>query len=85
MFWAPLSSVSRPTGPAFAATVSGAKADLFAQFVMMTPFPGTVDFERWEKSQAANPTYRWRAGESLLADPGPSRPKLYFPHPNMSG
>ena len=26
------------------------KADLtFAQFVMMTPFPGTVDFEKWEK------------------------------------
>jgi radical SAM superfamily enzyme YgiQ (UPF0313 family) len=24
----------------------------FAQFVMLTPFPGTVDFERWEKAQA---------------------------------
>src|SRR5438270_88295 len=23
----------------------------FAQFVMLTPFPGTVDFERWEKAQ----------------------------------
>ena len=22
----------------------------FAQFVLMTPLPGTVDFERWEKS-----------------------------------
>ena len=21
----------------------------FAQFVMLTPYPGTVDFERWEK------------------------------------
>ena len=27
----------------------------FAQFVMMTPFPGTVDFEKWEKAQAADP------------------------------
>ena len=27
----------------------------FAQFVMMTPFPGTVDFARWEKEQAADP------------------------------
>ena len=27
----------------------------FAQFVMMTPFPGTVDFGRWEKEQSANP------------------------------
>src|SRR5271154_1793796 len=24
----------------------------FAQFVMLTPFPGTVDFEKWEKTQA---------------------------------
>ncbi len=27
----------------------------FAQFVMMTPFPGTVDFGRWEKEQVAIP------------------------------
>jgi hypothetical protein len=25
----------------------------FAQFVMLTPFPGTVDFYRWEKAQEA--------------------------------
>ena len=24
----------------------------FAQFVMLTPFPGTVDFDRWEKISA---------------------------------
>jgi len=36
----------------FAATAALAKqAGLtFAQFVMMTPFPGTVDFDRWEKN-----------------------------------
>src|SRR5471032_901549 len=28
----------------------------FAQFVMMTPFPGTIDFARWEKEQAADTT-----------------------------
>ncbi len=41
---------------AFGATVELAlKADLtFAQFVMMTPFPGTVDFARWEKEQSVN-------------------------------
>ena len=27
----------------------------FAQFVMMTPFPGTIDFQRWEKEQAKDP------------------------------
>jgi radical SAM superfamily enzyme YgiQ (UPF0313 family) len=36
----------------FEATAALAKrAELtFAQFVMMTPFPGTVDFARWEKN-----------------------------------
>ena len=28
----------------------------FAQFVMMTPFPGAVDFGKWEKEQAKDPT-----------------------------
>jgi hypothetical protein len=27
----------------------------FAQFVTMRPFPGKVDFVRWEKEQALNP------------------------------
>src|SRR5437588_2352187 len=27
----------------------------FAQFVMLTPFPGTVDFQRWEKAQGSSP------------------------------
>lgn len=57
----------------------------FAQFVMLTPFPGTVDFERWEKAQ----------GEQVprLADvpitrywliPPEIRPKMFMPHPTMS-
>jgi radical SAM superfamily enzyme YgiQ (UPF0313 family) len=61
------------------------KADVtFAQFVMMTPFPGTVDFERWEKAQAENPemvddvpiTRYW-----LI--PAYKRPKMFTPHPTM--
>ena len=41
----------------FDATVEMAlKAGItFAQFVMMTPFPGTVDFSRWEKEQSEPP------------------------------
>lgn len=71
----------------FAATAELAKqADLtFAQFVMMTPFPGTVDFERWEKEQESKAqmvegvpiTRYW-----LI--PGHRRPKLFMPHPTMS-
>jgi radical SAM superfamily enzyme YgiQ (UPF0313 family) len=71
----------------FAATAALAqKAGVtFAQFVMMTPFPGTVDFERWEKAEQANPT---------LVDgipmtrywliPAHKRPKMFTPHPSMS-
>ncbi|MEP6717435.1 MAG: radical SAM protein [Terriglobia bacterium] len=57
----------------------------FAQFVMMTPFPGTVDFIKWEKEQAAAPemvggiplTRYW-----LI--PAEVRPKMFTPHPSMS-
>lgn len=57
----------------------------FAQFVMMTPFPGTVDFQGWEKKQALNPemvdgtpiTRYW-----LI--PAARRPKMFTPHPVMS-
>ena len=71
----------------FDATVDLAlKADVtFAQFVMMTPFPGTVDFARWEKEQAANPemvdgtpiTRYWLIPTAI-------RPKMFTPHPTMS-
>lgn len=70
----------------FEATASLAKkADLtFAQFVMMTPFPGTVDFDRWEKSTNGNaervdgiPVTRY------WLIPGHRRPKLYMSHPTM--
>jgi radical SAM superfamily enzyme YgiQ (UPF0313 family) len=57
----------------------------FAQFVMMTPFPGTVDFGRWEKEQAKNPmmvegtpiTRYWLIPTAI-------RPKMFTPHPLMS-
>jgi radical SAM superfamily enzyme YgiQ (UPF0313 family) len=62
------------------------EADLtFAQFVMMTPFPGTVDFNAWEKSMAENPT---RIGGVPLTRhwliPQEMRPKIYSPHPELS-
>jgi len=62
------------------------RADLtFAQFVTLTPFPGTVDFARWEASlkghephvQGVPVTRHW-----LIPDE--HRPKLYSPHPTMS-
>jgi hypothetical protein len=71
----------------FDATVEAAlKAGVtFAQFVMMTPFPGTVDFGRWEKEQSLAPemvgdipiTRYWLIPISV-------RPKMFTPHPIMS-
>jgi radical SAM superfamily enzyme YgiQ (UPF0313 family) len=71
----------------FDATVEMAlKAGItFAQFVMMTPFPGTVDFGRWEKEQAQNPTL---VGDVPITRywliPSEVRPKMFTPHPTMS-
>jgi radical SAM superfamily enzyme YgiQ (UPF0313 family) len=57
----------------------------FAQFVMMTPFPGTVDFNRWEKEQAKAPTM---VGDVPITRywliPTDVRPKMFTPHPSMS-
>ncbi|HEY0874917.1 MAG TPA: radical SAM protein [Vicinamibacterales bacterium] len=57
----------------------------FAQFVMLTPYPGTVDFEAWEKKVGAGAervagipiTRHW-----LI--PQAQRPKVYAPHPIMT-
>jgi hypothetical protein len=57
----------------------------FAQFVMLTPFPGTTDFAAWEKDMADNPTRI--AGTPLTRHwliPDGMRPKVYTPHPVMS-
>jgi hypothetical protein len=56
----------------------------FAQFVMLTPLPGTIDFERWEREAGhgvavvnGTPiTRHW-----LI--PPAQRPKVYIPHPVM--
>ena len=71
----------------FDATLAlASKADLtFAQFVLLTPFPGTVDFEKWTKEQGASPeevdgvpvTTHWLIPEDR-------RPKIFTPHPTMS-
>jgi radical SAM superfamily enzyme YgiQ (UPF0313 family) len=71
----------------FAATVELAlKADVtFAQFVMMTPFPGTVDFGRWEKELAIAPqTVEGTPITRYWLIPTAIRPKMFTPHPSMS-
>jgi radical SAM superfamily enzyme YgiQ (UPF0313 family) len=57
----------------------------FAQFVMLTPFPGTVDFAAWEKTMQGDSTRI--AGIPLTRHwliPQAERPKVYMRHPVMS-
>lgn len=57
----------------------------FAQFVMMTPFPGTVDFQRWEKSEVLHPiTIGGTPITRYWLIPPKDRPKMFTPHPTMS-
>jgi radical SAM superfamily enzyme YgiQ (UPF0313 family) len=75
------------TKQTFDATVALAEqADLaFAQFVLLTPFPGTVDFDKWaaeEKQRGTSVggvpiTTHWLIPEA-------QRPKLYAAHPTMT-
>jgi radical SAM superfamily enzyme YgiQ (UPF0313 family) len=67
------------------ATLAERAGVTFAQFVMLTPFPGTIDFERWEEAVRGNvaavhgiPITRY------WLIPQTSRPKVFIPHPVMS-
>lgn len=57
----------------------------FAQFVMLTPFPGTVDFQRWEKEQESEgTTVDGVPITRYWLIPAALRPKMFTPHPSMS-
>ena len=62
------------------------RADLtFAQFVMLTPFPGTLDFAAWEKSLGPEPQHVDGIPVSRhWLIPQERRPKVYVEHPVMS-
>jgi hypothetical protein len=75
----------RPTTFEATADVAERAGVAFAQFVMLTPYPGTVDFEAWEKSQGGDVT---RVGDIPVTRhwliPQAQRPKVYASHPVMS-
>jgi len=74
----------RPSTFAATADIADRAGLAFAQFVMLTPYPGTVDFEAWEKSVGANVA---RVGDIPITRhwliPQAERPKVYAPHPVM--
>jgi hypothetical protein len=55
----------------------------FAQFVMLTPFPGTLDFQKWEKEFTGETIDGVPLTRYWLLPPS-KRPKLYTPHPAMT-
>ena len=56
----------------------------FAQFVMLTPFPGTVDFGKWEREAVGGPTIDGVPLTRYWLIPPSKRPKVYAPHPMMT-
>jgi radical SAM superfamily enzyme YgiQ (UPF0313 family) len=59
----------------------------FAQFVMLTPFPGTVDFAKWELAQQKEKDMQAVNGVPITRHwliPQAERPKVYTPHPTLS-
>jgi hypothetical protein len=53
--------------------------------VMMTPFPGTVDFDRWEKSMGADvPRVEGVPITRYWLIPARVRPKMFTPHGTMT-
>jgi hypothetical protein len=75
----------RPSTSPATADIADRAGLTFAQFVMLTPYPGTVDFAAWEKRLGTDAlrvagipiTRHW-----LI--PQAQRPKVYAAHPAMS-
>jgi hypothetical protein len=75
----------RPATFAATADVAERAGVAFAQFVMLTPYPGTVDFEAWEKRVSVDAAQV--AGIPITRHwliPQAHRPKVYVPHPVMT-
>ena len=75
----------RPSTFAATADIADRAGLAFAQFVMLTHYPGTVDFAAWEKSLGGDATRI--AGVPVTRHwliPQAQRPKVYAPHPVMS-
>ena len=74
----------RPATFAATAEIADRAGLTFAQFVMLTPYPGTIDFAAWEKSlgQTADTVGGIPITRHWLI-PQEQRPKVYTPHPVM--
>jgi radical SAM superfamily enzyme YgiQ (UPF0313 family) len=74
------------TAETFAATADLAQRAgvSFAQFVMMQPLPGTVDFATWEREATDLPMVDGVPLTRYWLIPPERRPRVYSPHPLMT-
>ena len=56
----------------------------FAQFVMLQPLPGTLDFAKWERQPSDVPSIDGVPLTRYWLIPNSRRPRIYTPHPSMS-
>jgi radical SAM superfamily enzyme YgiQ (UPF0313 family) len=56
----------------------------FAQFVMLQPLPGTVDFGKWEREAIDVPSVDGVPLTRYWLIPPERRPRVYMPHPRMT-
>ena len=56
----------------------------FAQFILLQPFPGTVDFAKWEKEESAAVLVGSTPVSRYWLIPHADRPRIYSAHPAMS-
>jgi len=56
----------------------------FAQFVMLQPLPGTIDFAKWERETADVPMIGGVPLTRYWLIPPEHRPRVYSPHPLMT-
>ena len=56
----------------------------FAQFVMLQPLPGTIDFAKWEREATDVPSVDGVPLTRYWLIPQDRRPRVYSPHPRMT-
>jgi len=56
----------------------------FAQFVLLQPLPGTLDFAKWERESSDVPSIDGIPLTRYWLIPNSRRPRIYTPHPSMS-
>ena len=74
------------TPDTFAATADLAQRAgvAFAQFVMLQPLPGTIDFAKWEREATDVPIIDGVPLTRYWLIPPKRRPRVYLPHPVMT-